>query len=358
MINRALILSEQYCDADPRSGPTNSDSILTGALLSTGLVRDSRIFYYDSVCNEVGLDGMIQRFDGACERYEPQVIVYSPIGGPLGMRYNPLDLRPGSARLFRGIKERGAVIYSHLWDTVGQDQEVLSRNLPFSDYIGVADGTAMRFGGDRRILQAYATVNPGQHRNHGWDRDIDVSFVGAVDPSGRRWPQRAYYINELRARGIDVVVAGGQRQGRIPWGEYIGILNRSRISLNFSLSPPMNTCQIKGRVFEILHCGAMLMEERATETQRFFYPARDYADFGCVDEAADRIRYYLDHEEERSAIAHSGWERATSIYNPTNLWGYLFEEMGFRVPDELANDACYRKHRLMINRVRTMGTAW
>ena len=357
MINRVLFLMEQYCDSDERFGPTNSEMKLVGSVISTGLVGETRTFYYDTICRQIGREAMAKRLVSEFDEFLPELVIYSPLGGLHGLHHNPIDINPGSAGIVKHMRERGAKIYSHLWDTVGRDHETGQRNILYSDYVGIADSVAHRFRHEPKVLQAYTSIDSQYFHDHGLDRDTDICFVGGVDAEGQRWPQRARYIEALRSAGINIVVAGGQRQGRISWEEYAGTIGRSRISLNFARHDPIGTSQIKGRVFETMFCRTMLLEERGEHTWKFFRPGREFADYDGPDELIDRVRYYLSHEKERNAIADAGWGRATRIYNAVNLWGYLFEKMGYEIPHSLAADDAFREHRMIMDSLKERGTA-
>ncbi len=42
---------------------------------------------------------------------------------------------------------------------------------------------------------------------------------------------------------------------------------------------------------------------------------------------AQKIVYYLNHDEERRAIAHAGWERASCEYTSTQMLSKVFQEI-------------------------------
>lgn len=335
MINRLLFVMERYCDAEPAHGPTNSESQLVGAIESTGLVGEIKRFYFDVLCQKMGKEGMARFLFQDCQVFRPDLIIYTPIQGPLGLKFNPPD-----AVLQRIRTELGIKVHTHLWDTVADDEHVLSR-LPYSACIGVVDSVVgQRFGGEPRIVQSYSAVDPKYFHNGGLERDIDVSFVGPLSS-----PSRISGINFLKTNGVNVTVAGGQRQNRISWEEYARILQRSKISLNFSRNPYDGSSQMKARALEAMTCGAMLMEEDGEHTKGFFEAGKDYVGFSNLQELLDRVLFYLAHGEEREAIAKSGYQKVIDIYNARNCWGYIFEKMGFKAPQWLAKNESYTLHK-------------
>lgn len=139
-------------------------------------------------------------------------------------------------------------------------------------------------------------------------RDIDVSFVGTLRS------QRKKVIDYLTKQGIKVLVRGGDLSTK----EYAEILQRSKISLNFSCSGwlPMVTA----RSFEITGCGAMLLEEAGPETAKLFIPGKNYVPWFSKKDLAGKIRCYLSHDQEREAIAESGCRRCSRDYSAIRFW--------------------------------------
>lgn len=344
MINKVLFLTEKYCDADPKCGPTNAESMLIGAIKSTGLIGNSKHFYFDVLCQTLGKEKMGELLLEDCQVFQPDLVIYTPMGGLLGFQLNPPN------EILNEIRKRAIKIFTYIWDATGREQEVKWRWVPFSDYTGILDSiiTPTRFDGDPRIIQVYSAIDPRDFYNKSSERNIDVCFVGGTgDPN--RWPQRTWYINFLKNNGVGIVVAGGQRSNRLSWQEYANFLNRSKISLNWSKNLHVNTCQLKGRVFETMACGAMLMEDNGDQTRRLFEPGKDFVVFESPEDLLKKIRHYLEQNDEREAIAKSGCEKVTKIYNARNIWGYVFEKMGFKLPDDLVSNELFNLHREILN---------
>jgi hypothetical protein len=133
-------------------------------------------------------------------------------------------------------------------------------------------------------------------------RDLDVAFVGqllgpdhersqTIGKLARRWklnPQRYY-----------------------PQAEIPSIYSRAKIVLNLPLKDDLNF-----RTFEAMSCGAMLLTRRIANGQEvLFEEGRHYAAFSSEAELEEKIRYYLEHDDERARIAEAGLSEVRTKHN-------------------------------------------
>lgn len=149
------------------------------------------------------------------------------------------------------------------------------------------------------------------------DCRFDVTFVGSM------YGYRAEWIAALRDHAISVACFGhGTEHGVVTAAEISEIYRTSRISLNFSgagqYSPGAaagNSRQIKARTFEVPGAGGFLLTEIAPGLERYFEPGRDIGTFGSQEELVARVRHYLDHTDERDAIARAGHRRTVAEHS-------------------------------------------
>ncbi len=161
-------------------------------------------------------------------------------------------------------------------------------------------------------------------------RDIKVSFVGSLKP------ERVKMINYLKAKGVKVFTGGGERADHLTVKQYAGILQRSKISLNFSRSGWLPV--MPARSFEITGCGAMLLEEAGPETAKLFIPGVDYVPFFSKKDLLEKIRYYLVHDREREAVARNGWQTCSHDYSAKRFWQLVLAMIkGERKPQTIIN---------------------
>ena len=169
-----------------------------------------------------------------------------------------------------------------------------------------------------------------------------VTFIG--QPHG----DRRAAIERLRAAGIDVECWGhGWPGGKLDHDGMVRVFSTSTINLNLSNSgEPPNTlrvrigrllgrgpqgpkpAQIKGRNFEVPGCGGFLLTERVPHLERYFELDGEVAVYDGDAELADRIRYWLDHPDERAAVAEAGHRRVLAEHTYDHRFAEIFRAAG------------------------------
>ncbi len=165
-------------------------------------------------------------------------------------------------------------------------------------------------------------------------RPVDVGFVGRFSAHYR---DRLIYIRHLRNAGIDVKVHSNDDGTRLTVEEMGDFLRSCKIVLNFSSTAVISAWElnnraptevplvdhVKGRVFEAISCGALLLESKNACTPAYFTPGLHYAEFSGMEDLVEKIRYFLDHEEERERIARAGLEHFEARYSGARFWSNL-----------------------------------
>ena len=157
-------------------------------------------------------------------------------------------------------------------------------------------------------------------------RNIDVLFVGSLT---RR---RKDILGQLQSR-FNVVIASA-------FGEELTTLfNRAKVVLNIHAEEFSDT---ETRVFEALGCGAFLITERLSAENPF--SGEELVEFDTVEDLCDKLHYYLDHDDERSKIAHRGHAAAlgghTYIHRAQELVQVMSTYLGTRVDDRTETVRC------------------
>lgn len=157
-------------------------------------------------------------------------------------------------------------------------------------------------------------------------RDIDLSFVGSlsIEHAGRiAWLEHVARNTNLKVwgSGIERLPASSPLHARYQgeaWGrDMYEILRRSRITLNFHIDLAEGWAN-NMRLYEATGMGAMLLTDNQRNLAEIFTPGRDVAAYADPDDCVKKIAYYLEHEDERAAIAASGQARAINVQNYYN----------------------------------------
>jgi spore maturation protein CgeB len=138
-----------------------------------------------------------------------------------------------------------------------------------------------------------------------------VSFVGSAHGERKGW------IEALRRRGVEVACFGhGWPHGAVPADEIPRIIRGSVISLNFAKGSRTldglrvrRLPQIKARTFEVPGAGGFLLTEWSEGLERFYESGKEIATFRDREGLVKQIHHYLEHPDERDAIAARGFER-------------------------------------------------
>jgi spore maturation protein CgeB len=164
-----------------------------------------------------------------------------------------------------------------------------------------------RIGFDERILSLLGNV----------DKDIDFSFVGGISRHhGGAIPLLEYLTEHTTIRafgyGVDSLPLSSpirQRHGGEVWGlNMFRALARSRITLNRHINVAENNAN-NMRLYEATGVGAMLLTDRKDNLHKLFDIDREVVAYSSKEEAAEMVRYYLDHPDEMASIAQAGQAR-------------------------------------------------
>ena len=91
------------------------------------------------------------------------------------------------------------------------------------------------------------------------------------------------------------------------------IFHLSKINLNFT-SKPIRT-GIPLRLWDILGAGGFALTNYQSEIPEYFEVGKDLDTYASEEELVQKIRYYLEHAEERKEIARNGYQKAKERYS-------------------------------------------
>lgn len=151
----------------------------------------------------------------------------------------------------------------------------------------------------------------------GEERPFDITFIGSFHPihSSRvawlealcsRFPQVKVWTEAVDHLAPDSSIRNCY-QGQA-WGwEMYTIFSRSRITLNHH--GDILPCANNIRLYEATGMGTLLITDWKENLHEMFEPGKEVVAYRSSDECVELIQYYLDHENEREAIARAGQKR-------------------------------------------------
>jgi spore maturation protein CgeB len=191
----------------------------------------------------------------------------------------------------------------------------------------------------------------------GWDR---VSSAEGLIERSRRLLERAYGIGRAIStqnpqKTASQIVERMNGKVRAPTAEpsvgiplpgavvgrplsdldMIRMYSRTKINLGFSSVGDTHLTenrivQVRLRDFEVPMSGGFYMVEYMEELEEFFDIGREIVCYSNEEDLAEKIRYYLAHDEERERIRRAGYERCLRDHSWQNRLNKAFQQMGLQ----------------------------
>lgn len=234
---------------------------------------------------------------------------------------------------FERMRREGSIVIGWFFDDEHRFEEQTKWRVPFFNYCITNDIEAVPKYKELGARAIHSRPPWGIPLDRDWSKieeKYGVSFVG-----GKTKADREEYINELNNRKIPIHGVGPGWEKFATLEEMWNIFETSKINLNFSRAFRGDRMQVKGRVFEVCLRGGFLLTEYAPGIEDYFEIDKEIVCFTNKEEMADKVIYYLNHDDERRAIAQAGWKRATSEHTPFHVLSKVFGEIE---GDSLAKD--------------------
>lgn len=240
-------------------------------------------------------------------------------------------IRPATLAKLRALRPR-AVIASYSEDDMFNPlnrTRAYSAGLRHHDVVFVtksfnADPGELPSLGARRCVMVDKAYDPDQHHpliltDAELDElSADAGFIGSYAP------ERGAALRFLAENGVAVRVWGNG------WQQFTGAHPNLRVECRPLVNVPNDLRYTKGvratrvnlgflrklnrdlqtdRSVEIPACGGFMLAEQSDEHARLFEDGREAVFFQGFSEMLEKTRFYLDHEDERQAIAAAGYRR-------------------------------------------------
>lgn len=111
-----------------------------------------------------------------------------------------------------------------------------------------------------------------------------------------------------------IIMPGVRNRGLADyWNVAPKIFNRSRINLNFTIRNIRSGLPL--RIWDIMGAGGFLITNYQPELEMYFKNGEDLVFFTDKEDLNDKVKYYLENEDERKAIALNGWNKVRELHN-------------------------------------------
>jgi spore maturation protein CgeB len=187
-----------------------------------------------------------------------------------------------------------------------------------------ADPSELPSLGARRVVMVDKAYDPDEHRPVALSEaetewlSCDVGFIGSYEKD------RAEQMLAVARHGIPVRIWGNGWENFRPDEKNLTVERRALVNdednplytkgicatrINLAFLRKANRDLHTDRSIEIPACGGFMLAEYSDEHARLFEEGKEAAFFRNRGELMQKIRHYLDNEDERSAIAAAGRQR-------------------------------------------------
>lgn len=184
---------------------------------------------------------------------------------------------------------------------------------------------------DMRTIPQWKQINPNtfwlpqglQDEVYGKPKEItnrdretyacDVSFAGGILHHTHK--HRVQTLDAVRKMGVNFKFWGCEGRPRVYDEEHNKMVYLSKINLGCSAFPGAEGKYVSVRDYKILGAGGFLLESYRKGIYELF-PSNILDCYSTSQELVEKVRYWLDHEEERKEIAERGyrWVHKNTTY--------------------------------------------
>lgn len=172
------------------------------------------------------------------------------------------------------------------WNPIGEDYEASDREIVINEFLG--------------------------------KKCAEVERVKFVDKIAKNFIFDLYTLSDTSK--IPHVNNRGPADSRIDMPK---IFKCSKINLNMTIKTIETGIPL--RIFDILGCKGFLITNYQSEIPDYFIPDEDLVIYEDLDDLIYKIRYYLQHEDERLKIAENGYEKVKRLYTYEHRLKKIFE---------------------------------
>lgn len=235
-------------------------------------------------------------------------------------------------RTLRLIRETGTKVIAWFSDDQWRFDSYSKRFLHHIDYAVTTYEPALdRYRNlNMKAIHCQWAANQRFYKKKSVSGQFEATFLGQL------YGERVNYLDKIRNAGIGLELFGRTVNRYLSFDDIVDLFNQSRINLNFSASSKDSSIkQIKARLFEVTMCGGFLLTEYAPFLENYFKIGEEIVCFENIEEAIVKLKYYLEHENERKAIAEAGYK----VAQESHTWDKRIQMIFMEINRYEANDA-------------------
>lgn len=97
--------------------------------------------------------------------------------------------------------------------------------------------------------------------------------------------------------------------------------------INIQITIRAITSGISKRVLDVLGCEGFLLTNYQPEIAEYFVDGKELVMYDSMEDLCIKIAYYLEHNEERKAIAHAGYLKVCELFSYENMISRIVDEI-------------------------------
>ena len=306
-------------------------------------------FPFDEIIREVGRNKMNEQLLETVYREKPDICFFFLFGDEI------------KKEVIKNItKKSGAITFNWFCDDHWRFDNFSKYWALLFHWIVTTDSEALEKYykiGYKNVIKTQWACNHFLYRSLSLPKIYDVTFIG--QPHG----SRKKIIEKIKKVGINIECSGqGWPNGRVSQEEMIRIFSQSKINLNLTkgsgninlkelariflkrkynksiqINNPLRWIdnfksflgkrreQIKGRNFEIPGCEGFLLTGDADNLRNYYQDGKEIVIYKDINDLVEKIEYYLEHDEEREAIAKAGSKRTLQDHTYEKRFNKIFK---------------------------------
>ncbi|MBN1527383.1 MAG: glycosyltransferase [Candidatus Omnitrophica bacterium] len=234
------------------------------------------------------------------------------------------NILPGTLETLR--RELGTVSANWFYDTLlaPRRQGFIASVLPAYDHVFIVDSQEILKSVPlrcKRVATLPLACDPRIHRRVELAHDerayygSDIAFVGTVTPEREKVLEAVGDLDIKiwgRWQRVSPLLRKRYQKKDIYAEEAVKVYNASKIVLDIHslFGSGQEIFNVTPRLFEVPASGGFLLTNRASQISALYKAGEEIVTYADTDDLRRKIAYYLEHPDERSAIAARSYEKA------------------------------------------------